>query len=70
MGMVVEGIRTTKAAHVISNKYNVQMPIAAQIYHVLFEGLDPSIAVDALMGRDRKTEMEMISLQTYEQWHT
>lgn len=70
MGMVVEGIRTTKAAHVISNKYNVQMPIAAQIYHVLFEGLHPSIAVDALMGRDRKTEMEMISLQTYEQWHT
>ncbi|MNJ40180.1 Glycerol-3-phosphate dehydrogenase [NAD(P)+] [compost metagenome] len=70
MGMVVEGIRTTKAAYVISNKYNVQMPITTQIYHVLFEGLDPIIAVDALMGRDRKTEMEMISLQTWEQWHT
>ncbi|WP_068785244.1 NAD(P)H-dependent glycerol-3-phosphate dehydrogenase [Paenibacillus phocaensis] len=70
MGMVVEGIRTTKAAHAISEKYQVQMPIAAQLYHVLFEGLDPKTAVEALMGRDRKTEMEVMSLETWEQWHT
>ncbi|WP_018751424.1 NAD(P)H-dependent glycerol-3-phosphate dehydrogenase [Paenibacillus sanguinis] len=70
MGMVVEGIRTTKAAHAISQKYQVQMPIAAQLYHVLFEGMDPRTAVEALMGRDRKTEMEVISLETWEQWHT
>lgn len=70
MGMVVEGIRTTKAAHTISEKYQVQMPIAKQLYHVLFEGLDPRTAVEALMGRDRKTEMEMMSLETWEQWHT
>ncbi|MGG6309607.1 NAD(P)H-dependent glycerol-3-phosphate dehydrogenase [Paenibacillus macerans] len=70
MGMVVEGIRTTKAAHTFSEKYQVQMPIAAQLYHVLFEGLDPRTAVEALMGRDRKTEMEVMSLETWEQWHT
>lgn len=70
MGMVVEGIRTTKAAHTISEKYQVQMPIAKQLYNVLFEGLDPRTAVEALMGRDRKTEMEMMSLETWEQWHT
>ncbi|GGH24603.1 NAD(P)H-dependent glycerol-3-phosphate dehydrogenase [Paenibacillus segetis] len=70
MGMVVEGIRTTKAAHTISEKYKVQMPIAGQIYRVLFEGVDPKTAVEALMGRDRKTEMEVISLETWEQWHT
>lgn len=70
MGMVVEGIRTTKAAHTISEKYKVQMPIAGQIYRVLFEGMDPKTAVEALMGRDRKTEMELISLETWEQWHT
>ncbi|MUG85631.1 NAD(P)H-dependent glycerol-3-phosphate dehydrogenase [Paenibacillus timonensis] len=70
MGMVVEGIRTTKAAHAISEKYQVQMPIAAQLYHVLFEDLDPRTAVEALMGRDRKTEMEVMSLETWEQWHT
>ncbi|MEF2964370.1 NAD(P)H-dependent glycerol-3-phosphate dehydrogenase [Paenibacillus sp. M1] len=70
MGMVVEGIRTTKAAHAISEKFQVQMPIAAQLYHVLFEGLDPRTAVEALMGRDRKTEMEAMSLETWETWHT
>lgn len=70
MGMVIEGIRTTKAAHTISEKYQVQMPIATQLYHVLFEGLDPRTAVEALMGRDRKTEMEVMSLETWEQWHT
>ncbi|MNE80429.1 Glycerol-3-phosphate dehydrogenase [NAD(P)+] [compost metagenome] len=70
MGMVVEGIRTTKAAHTISEKYQVQMPIAHQLYNVLFENLDPKTAVEALMGRDRKTEMEVITLETWEQWHT
>ncbi len=70
MGMVVEGIRTTEAAHFISQKYKVQMPIAEQLYHVLFEGLDPKTAVEALMGRGPKTEMEMISQETWEQWHT
>lgn len=70
MGMVVEGIRTTKAANTISDKYQVQMPIAKQLFHVLFEGLAPKIAVEALMGRDRKTEMEVMPIETWEQWHT
>ncbi|MDR0270292.1 NAD(P)H-dependent glycerol-3-phosphate dehydrogenase [Paenibacillus sp.] len=70
MGMVVEGIRTTKAAHTISEKYGVQMPIAEQLYQVLFENKDPRIAVEALMGRDPKTEMESMKLKTWEQWHS
>lgn len=70
MGMVVEGIRTTKAAMALSEKYTIQMPIAKVLYSVLFEELDPKIAVEALMGRDPKTEMEVMSLETWEQWHT
>ncbi|MGG1876922.1 NAD(P)H-dependent glycerol-3-phosphate dehydrogenase [Paenibacillus cisolokensis] len=69
MGMVVEGIRTTKAAYAISEKYGVQMPIADQLYHVLFKDRAPRSAVEALMGRDPKTEMEMMPLQTWKQWH-
>lgn len=69
MGMVVEGIRTTEAAHAISQKYNVQMPIADQLYKVLFTGKDSRTAVEALMGRDPKTEMEVMKLETWEQWH-
>ncbi|KKO52015.1 NAD(P)H-dependent glycerol-3-phosphate dehydrogenase [Paenibacillus sp. DMB20] len=70
MGMVVEGIRTTKAARAISEQYGVQMPIADQLYHVLFLNRDPRVAVEALMGRDPKTEMEVMPLETWEQWHT
>lgn len=70
MGMVVEGIRTTKAAYFISEKYGVQMPIADQLYHVLFQGREPRDAVEALMGRDPKTEMESMKLETWEQWHS
>lgn len=69
MGMVVEGIRTTKVAHTISGKLNVQMPITQQLYQVLFEDLDPRTAVEALMGRDKKTEMELMSIETWETWH-
>ncbi|MBB3127642.1 glycerol-3-phosphate dehydrogenase (NAD(P)+) [Paenibacillus rhizosphaerae] len=69
MGMVVEGVRTTQAAHDISKKYGVQMPIADQLYHVLFLNRNPRIAVEALMGRDPKTEMETMKLETWEQWH-
>ncbi|WP_339319847.1 NAD(P)H-dependent glycerol-3-phosphate dehydrogenase [Paenibacillus sp. FSL R10-2734] len=70
MGMVVEGIRTTEAAYAISIKLDVQMPITDQIYHVLFQGRSPRNAVEALMGRDRKPELETISQETWEQWHS
>ena len=68
MGMVVEGIRTTQAAHAISLDLNVQMPITDQIYQVLFEGKSPRIAVEALMGRDPRTEMETVTPETWDQW--
>ncbi|WP_438351286.1 NAD(P)H-dependent glycerol-3-phosphate dehydrogenase [Paenibacillus sp. FA6] len=70
MGMVVEGIRTTQAAHKLSIKHGVQMPITDQLYQVLFKELDARIAVEALMGRDPKTEMESMRQETWEQWHT
>jgi glycerol-3-phosphate dehydrogenase (NAD(P)+) len=70
MGMVVEGIRTTQAAYFISQKTGVQMPIADQLYHVLFLNREPRAAVEALMGRDPKTEMEVMKLETWEQWHS
>lgn len=56
MGMVVEGVRTTKAAHQLSEKYEVQMPIAEALYHVLFKDFDPKNAVDSLMGRLKTQE--------------
>ena len=37
MGMVVEGVRTTKAAYQLAKKQQVDMPITAALYSVLFE---------------------------------
>ncbi|MFD2925818.1 NAD(P)H-dependent glycerol-3-phosphate dehydrogenase [Halobacillus naozhouensis] len=58
MGMVVEGVRTTKAAYQLSKTQNVDMPITAGIYRVLFEEADPKDVVTQLMTRIRRREME------------
>jgi len=59
--MVVEGIRTTRAAHQLSTRHAVEMPITNQIYKVLFEGLPPKAAVNNLMSRGRTREMEEVA---------
>ncbi|PWW05565.1 glycerol-3-phosphate dehydrogenase (NAD(P)+) [Paenibacillus cellulosilyticus] len=61
MGMVVEGVKTTKAARYLSQKYDVEMPIADQLYSVLFEGVEPTTAVNRLMGRGRTHESEQVA---------
>lgn len=58
MGMVVEGIRTTKAAHQLAQKYDVAMPITAALYDVLFSDKTPKEAVDELMIRMKKPEID------------
>ncbi len=58
MGMVVEGVRTTKAAHQLALKYEVGMPITAQLYEVLFSNKSPKEAVDELMIRLKKREID------------
>lgn len=58
MGMVVEGVRTTEAAHQLSAKYDVQMPITNALYNILFKQQDPKKAVDELMARVKKHELE------------
>jgi glycerol-3-phosphate dehydrogenase (NAD(P)+) len=58
MGMVVEGVRTTKAAYQLALKYQVDMPITFALYNVLFNGKNPKDAVDLLMSRGRTNEME------------
>jgi glycerol-3-phosphate dehydrogenase (NAD(P)+) len=58
MGMVVEGVRTTKAAYQLAKKYDVNMPITTVLYDVLFNGKNAKDAVDVLMARGRTHEME------------
>ncbi|WP_281426351.1 NAD(P)H-dependent glycerol-3-phosphate dehydrogenase [Paenibacillus agaridevorans] len=58
MGMVVEGVRTTRAAYELSKQYHVEMPISTQLYAVLFQGKSPEDAVGELMGRLKTHEIE------------
>ncbi|MDP4104403.1 MAG: NAD(P)H-dependent glycerol-3-phosphate dehydrogenase [Bacillota bacterium] len=57
MGMVVEGVRTTKAAYQLAEKFQVSMPITHALYNVLFKGFNPKEAVDSLMARGKTNEM-------------
>jgi len=61
MGMVVEGVRTTKAAYQLAKQVNVEMPIVNELHAVLFENKNPKLAVDALMSRVKKHEGESTS---------
>ena len=58
MGMIIEGVRTTKAAHQLAAKYDVSMPLTEALYSVLFEEVPPKEAVDQLMNRMKKQEVE------------
>lgn len=58
MGMVVEGVKTTRAAYELAKQYQVEMPITFQLYEVLFANKAPRMAVEHLMGRLRTHEIE------------
>ncbi|MGY4690123.1 NAD(P)H-dependent glycerol-3-phosphate dehydrogenase [Salibacterium sp. K-3] len=62
MGMVVEGVRTTKAVYGLAREQKVEMPITEALYDVLFEDTKPEEAVRQLMARERKHEEENMSL--------
>lgn len=62
INMVVEGVRSTRAAYELSLRHGVEMPITAQIHQVLYEGTSPRDAVVKLMTRSRTHEMEEVSV--------
>lgn len=55
---VAEGIRTTHSIYKLSKKLNVEMPIAEQVYKVLFEGKDFKASIETLMRRKLKREQK------------
>lgn len=67
MGMVVEGVATTKAAYELAQEKGIDMPITAAIYRVLFEDALVNEVVEELMLRDRKAEHSTSKLTTEEE---
>jgi len=55
---VAEGVRTTKSVYNLSRKIGVEMPIAEQIYRILYEDLDPKEALRMLMNRNLRREID------------
>lgn len=68
IGMVVEGVKTTKAAYQLSQKYNVVMPITEEIYKVLYENANVKNSVFNLMLRDKTHEIEDIVNEEQFSW--
>ncbi|MDR0199071.1 MAG: NAD(P)H-dependent glycerol-3-phosphate dehydrogenase [Streptococcaceae bacterium] len=58
MGMVIEGVATTKAAYELAGQLGVEMPITETIYKVLYEGADARQAIVELMRRAARVENE------------
>ncbi|MEN2360560.1 NAD(P)H-dependent glycerol-3-phosphate dehydrogenase [Levilactobacillus brevis] len=56
MGMVIEGLATTKAAYELSRERGVSMPITEAIYQVIYEGKDIRTAISDLMQREGRSE--------------
>ena len=63
IGMVVEGVKTCRAAKMLADKHGVDMPIVTQAYQVLFEGKPVRETTLELMNRDKRNESEAGFLQ-------
>lgn len=58
MGMVVEGVNTTRATYELAEEYDVDMPITKVLYSYLFNGISEDEAFSALMKREKTSESD------------
>jgi glycerol-3-phosphate dehydrogenase (NAD(P)+) len=56
VGQEAEGVATARELYALARKTDVEMPITEQVYRVLYEGLSPQAAVEALLKRDPRPE--------------
>lgn len=55
-GITAEGIPTVAAVHSYAERTGLQLPIAAEVYRVIYERKDPRRAIADLMARELKPE--------------
>lgn len=58
MGMVIEGISTTKAAYELAQELGVYMPITQAIYSVIYQGASIQDAIQEIMSGEFRHENE------------
>ena len=57
MKMVAEGVKTSKVAVDLADKYDVEMPIAREVFHVIHGGCPATEAYRGLLRRDSRPEI-------------
>jgi glycerol-3-phosphate dehydrogenase (NAD(P)+) len=55
---VVEGVLAARAVHDVAQRLQVDMPICREIYGIMYENKPVRAAVQALMGREVRSETE------------
>ncbi len=55
---VVEGIQAAREVYRLARENEIDMPISEQVYLVLHEDRPPTAAVESLLNREQKTEVE------------
>lgn len=58
LGQVAEGVITVRAARELARQHHIELPIADQLYQVLFEHKAPHQAIVELMQREVKHELD------------
>ena len=56
--MVVEGYHNSKTVHELALNLDVEMPITNAVFQILYNGLQPHIALNRLMTRELKPELD------------
>jgi len=56
IGQVVEGVTAAREVRQLAARYSVEMPIADQVYRILYQGLPIAEAVTALFSRQPREE--------------
>ncbi len=56
--MVAEGVRTTRSACALAQRLDIDMPIARAVHAVLFDGESPLKAIQSLMQREARPELD------------
>lgn len=62
MNMVAEGVKSTRGVLQLAQSHNIEMPIAEEVGHVLYDGDSPKEALARLMDREAKAEGSGIAL--------
>ncbi len=58
IGQVVEGVTAASAVRKVAERVGVEMPICLEVYRVMHEGRPVRTALQALMGREVRSETE------------